>query len=181
MAPAPGDRWLLRFVWPADAAADPLAALRAHGGVPQVWRAIDGDLAYAYLPAGMSRAALDDAPDGAELRRLIRTLEVPGASHGADAPFHYVVETDVLPEHEADFDAWYDREHLPGLAAVPGTVRAARYRCDGGSPRHHACYDLASLETFGSPPWLAVRGTEWSSRVRPSFRNTRRTMFARAA
>ena len=103
-----------------------------------------------------------------------------GASAGADAPYHYVVETDVLPEREADFDAWYGQEHLPGLAAVPGTVRAARYVRAEGSPRHHACYDLASLDTFGSPPWLAVRATDWSSRVRPSFRNTRRIMFERA-
>ena len=29
----------------------------------------------------------------------------------------------------------------------------------------------------GSPEWLAVRATDWSSRVRPAFRNTRRTMF----
>ena len=27
--------------------------------------------------------------------------------------------------------------------------------------------------------WLAVRASDWSGRVRPSFRNTRRTMFKR--
>ena len=34
---------------------------------------------------------------------------------------HYVVEADVLPESEAQLNAWYTIEHLPGLAAVPGT------------------------------------------------------------
>jgi hypothetical protein len=53
---------------------------------------------------------------------------------------------DVLPGSEADFDPWYEQEHLPGLASVPGTVRA----------------------------------TPWSDRVRPTFVNTRRTMFRRA-
>jgi hypothetical protein len=184
------DLWLLKFRWPAGEAADPLAALRERAGTGagvgagasavRAWRALEGDEVYAYLPAGMPRPALVDlAPAGADLRRLTCTLDVPGASHGADAPFHYVVETDVAAGHEADFDAWYDQEHLPGLAAVHGTVRALRYLCLDASPRHHACYDLASLDTFGSAAWLAVRATDWSSRVRPSFRNTKRTMFRR--
>ena len=45
--------------------------------------------------------------------------------------FRYVVETDVAPEAEADLNDWYDHEHLAGLAAVPGTVQAWRYRCGG--------------------------------------------------
>jgi hypothetical protein len=55
------------------------------------------------------------------------------------------VESDVLPAHEDAFNAWYDHEHLPGLAAVPGTVRAARYISAAGAPRYYACLD--SLDT----------------------------------
>ncbi|WP_442595464.1 hypothetical protein ACSBPU_02980 [Parapusillimonas sp. JC17] len=116
----------------------------------------------------------------ASLLTLEATLDVPGASAGQAAPWHYVVETDVLPDAAEDFNRWYDTEHLPGLAAVPGTVRARRYVAADASPRYHAAYDLASRETFGSEPWLAVRATEWSSRVRPNFTNTRRIMFKRA-
>jgi hypothetical protein len=104
---------------------------------------------------------------------------LPGASAGAPAPFHYVVETDVLPGFDDDLNAWYQQEHLPGLAAVPGTVCAARYLNPAGWPRYRACYDLATLDAFNSPPWLAVRATAWSSRVRPAFCNTQRTMFRR--
>jgi hypothetical protein len=103
----------------------------------------------------------------------------PGASSGAASAYHYVVESDVLPAHEDGFNAWYDHEHLPGLAAVPGTVRAARYISAAGAPRYYACLD--SLDTLGSAAWLAVRATTWSSRVRPGFCNTRRTMFSRAS
>ena len=62
-----------------------------------------------------------------------------------------------------------------GLAACPGTVRARRFRNPEGSPRYHSCYDLTRTETLGSPPWLAVRHTTWSDRVRPHFRNVKRT------
>jgi len=111
--------------------------------------------------------------------KLLPVFDVPGASRGEAAPFHYVVEMDVVPEHEADLNAWYDEEHMPGLAACPGSVRARRFRNPEGSPRYHSCYDLARTDTLGSPPWLAVRYTKWSDRVRPHFRNAKRTMFKR--
>lgn len=136
----------------------------------QCWRALDGGLVYCYRPA-------TDAPPGAGWQRLACVQSIAGASHGQAAGYHYVVETDVLPDREADLNAWYAQEHLPGLAAVPGTVRATRYVDLQGSPRYYACYDLVAPQALESAAWLAVRATDWSSRVRPAFRNTRRTMF----
>lgn len=144
----------------------------------RVYRGIEGVDVHAYLGEHPG-AHLSCRLLGALPVRLRPVQRIEGASHGADAPYHYVVATDVAPEHDAELNDWYEREHLPGLASVPGTVLARRYVCDGSGPRYHACYDLASLATFNSPPWLAVRGTAWSSRVRPHFRNTRRLMFRR--
>ena len=112
--------------------------------------------------------------------RIEGVTSLAGASAGEPAPYHYVVETDIAPEHEAELNAWYEREHLPGLAAVPGTVRATRWRRSAGSPLYLACYDIVSPDSLQRPEWLAVRHTKWGSRVRPTFRNRRRTMFRRA-
>lgn len=153
-----------------------LAGLRV-----SAFAALEAEETYVYVHGTEAlpeiRARLAGLVPGAHARLLHRTLDLAGASAGEDAPWHYIVETDVLPEADADLNAWYDQEHLPGLASVPGTVRAQRYECRDESPRYLACYDLHTQETFGSPPWLAVRASDWSSRVRPSFRNTRRTMF----
>jgi hypothetical protein len=111
--------------------------------------------------------------------RLSPLFDAPGGSRDDTPQFHYVVETDVTEANDADLNAWYDTEHMPGLAACPGVVRARRFRNPDGSPRYHACYDLVSKEALGSKAWLAVRHTAWSDRVRPHFRNTRRTMFRR--
>lgn len=116
-----------------------------------------------------------------EALRFAGLQDVRGAAHGAPAVFHYVVETDVAPQAEGDLNDWYNVEHLPGLAAVPGTVRARRLLNLDGAPRYHSCYELVSAETLESAPWLAVRHTPWSDRVRPNFRNTKRTMFKRVA
>ena len=164
-------------------------------GTLDVLHAEEAELTYAYLrlavdagaeSANLSTAAQRDALLRAcaalcpqpELVGLQCTLDLPGHSAGNHAEWHYIVETDVRPQAEDDFNAWYNTEHMPGLAAVPGTARTWRY-LGTGAPRHYAAYDLAAREAFGSEPWLAVRGTDWSSRVRPNFYNTRRTMFRR--
>jgi hypothetical protein len=149
---------------------------------------------YAYLfsrePGAVTGAVLARVAESARGVPIFKGLQIsavrlqpifdsPGASPGESAPFHYIVETDVVPEHEADLNAWYDTEHMPGLAACPGSVRARRFRNPDGSPRYHACYDLVRRETLASEPWLAMRHTAWSDRVRPHFRNTKRTMFRR--
>jgi hypothetical protein len=107
-------------------------------------------------------------------------MDRPGASTGEPAPFHYVVEAGVDAEHEREFNAWYDAEHLPGLAAVAGCVRARRLRVletPDGRSIYLACYDLVSPSTLTSEAWLSVRRTPWSDRVRPTFRDTKRTVF----
>src|SRR5213075_441032 len=74
-------------------------------------------------------------------------MDLRGASAGEPAPFHYVVEAGVDAEHECEFNAWYDAEHLPGLAAVAGCVRARRLRIletPDGRSIYLACYDLVS-------------------------------------
>ena len=109
--------------------------------------------------------------------RLTRVADMPGASSGERAPFHYIVETDTAEGWMDEIVRWYDTEHMPGLAAVPGCVRAQRFINHDGGPRSLACYDLVTTETLGCPPWLAIRYTAWSDRVRPNFRNTKRTMF----
>jgi hypothetical protein len=135
----------------------------------------------AVLSRAAEQAANLPSLEGAKIAsaKLLPVFDRPGASRTVAAQFHYVVEMDVVPEHEGDLNAWYDKEHMPGLAACPGTVRARRFRNPDGSPRYHACYDLTRTETLASAPWLAVRQTAWSDRVRPHFRNTRRTMFKR--
>jgi hypothetical protein len=143
------------------------------GAIVTWWRAVEGKQWRGYCTTG---------PEGlpAPWTELIPVLDLAGASHGQTAAYHYVVETDVPDHGLADFNAWYETEHLPGLARVPGTIRARRYLRKTGHPRSLACYDLVSPAAMERAEWLAVRYTEWSSRVRPLFFNTRRVLYARA-
>lgn len=78
----------------------------------------------------------------------------------------------VAPEHEHEFNEWYDTEHIPALGAVPGTLCARRYRGSGGATqRYLALYYLASVEIPNSKAWKAAANTPWTERMRPHFRN----------
>jgi hypothetical protein len=109
--------------------------------------------------------------------RLECVFDIPGHSRAEAPAFHYVVEMDPDAGWMPEISRWYDTEHMPGLAAVPGCIRAMRLINHDHGPLSLACYDLVTRETLGSPPWLAVRGTAWSDITRPHFTNTKRTMF----
>jgi len=77
----------------------------------------------------------------------------------------------VNPEHEAEFNEWYDHEHIPGLAAVPGTLCARRFRDAKGTHRYLALYHLTSPDVASSQAWKDAAGTPWTERLRPHFRD----------
>jgi len=136
-----------------------------------LWHTADGQQWRAYIDGHLGTS------DHATEIQLLKALQ--GASHGAQGPYHYIVETDIAEASEEEFNAWYDTEHLPGLALVPGTISARRYRRLSGAPRYIACYELLSPAVMQSDAWLAVRHTAWSSRIRPLFENTVRQLFIR--
>ena len=93
------------------------------------------------------------------------------------------VWTDVEPAAEADFNEWYDREHLAERAANAGFLNARRYQSAQAEPRYFAAYDTRSLAVLGSPAYLKALAnqTAWSRRVLPRMRNTTRMIAALAA
>jgi hypothetical protein len=141
--------------------------------------------AYAYMPLAEPQALAREAvlglaaglPIGTNISRLQQVFEAPGQSSAQTPLHHYVVETDPAAGWFEEISQWYDQEHMPGLALVPGCTLAQRFLNLDAGPLSHACYGLLSEDVLGCPPWLAVRATDWSSRCRPHFTNTRRTML----
>jgi hypothetical protein len=113
----------------------------------------------------------------AKVSRLQKVMQRQGVSHDQKPTVHYVVETDPEAGWQDEIFRWYDQEHMPGLASVPGTVLAQRFLNLDHSPLSFACYDLTAPAVLGSEAWLAVRGTAWSDVCRPHFTNTLRTLF----
>lgn len=67
-------------------------------------------------------------------------------------------EMTPAPEWEAEFNDWYDTEHIPLRMAVPGFKGAQRYRGVGDTPGYLAVYDMNRPEVLKSPEYAVVKG-----------------------
>jgi hypothetical protein len=74
---------------------------------------------------------------------------------------------------ETAFNAWYDTEHIPALARVPGVLCARRFRTGYSSgPQYVALYHLASPEVVTGSEWKqASESTPMPEHIRPQIRD----------
>jgi hypothetical protein len=80
---------------------------------------------------------------------------------------------DVDSADEADFNRWYDREHLIERVAIEGFLEARRYVAHQGSPKYLCLYSTAAFDVLSSPTYRTVLAnpTDWSKKILPRFKN----------
>ena len=92
---------------------------------------------------------------------------------------------DLPASYEAEFHDWYDTEHLPERAAVPGLGPISRWeRATGGLPRFLALYPAASLSALDTGPYRALKArgdTPWTARLKAVFDRTVRATATETA
>jgi len=82
-----------------------------------------------------------------------------------------LIAMNPAPEAESEFNEWYNTEHLPALAGVPGVLCARRYQGTGATQRYAAIYHFANPDVPNSAAWKTAGGTPWTERMRPHFRD----------
>jgi hypothetical protein len=80
---------------------------------------------------------------------------------------------DIDPADEADFNRWYDREHLRERVAIDGFLEARRYVAHEASPKYLCLYSTATFEVLDSAAYRAklAHPTEWSRTTMARFKN----------
>jgi hypothetical protein len=80
---------------------------------------------------------------------------------------------DIDPSDEAEFNRWYDREHLEERVAIDGFLEARRYVAHEGSPKYLCLYSTATFEVLDSPAYRAklANPTDWSKKTMARFKN----------
>ncbi|KAI0319756.1 hypothetical protein OF83DRAFT_1162783 [Amylostereum chailletii] len=114
------------------------------------------------------------------------TLYDPKKSAG----FMVLVEADLKPEHEADFNRWYDEEHIPLLAKAPGWVRSRRFvikddSCIGAEgakrtekPLKYLTVHEWTVQDFpDSPGYKHATNTPWRTEVMENVTKKARRVF----
>jgi hypothetical protein len=84
-----------------------------------------------------------------------------------------VTFTEVAPEDEAEFNEWYDREHVDERVFMPGFKRARRYVAADGATnvKYFATYETETVRDLCAPEYMKVLGDQspWSKKVMGKF------------
>lgn len=91
---------------------------------------------------------------------------------------------DVAEAAIADHDDWHTQEHLAERLSIPGFLRGTRWVHDDsgqrGAPRYFVVYEVESLATLTSGPYLERLNhpSAWTQRVMPHYRGMSRGFCA---
>jgi hypothetical protein len=80
---------------------------------------------------------------------------------------------DIDPADEADFNRWYDREHLAERVAIDGFLEARRYIADEAAPKYLSLYSTETFDVLDSPAYRTALAnqTDWSKANIARFKN----------
>ena len=85
---------------------------------------------------------------------------------------------DADPAEEADFNRWYDREHIIERTGIPGFLESRRYLAVDGAPKYVNFYTTDTIAALDSAPYRARldNPTPWSAHHSPRFKNYTRVV-----
>lgn len=80
---------------------------------------------------------------------------------------------DIDAADEADFNRWYDQEHLKERVEIAGFIEARRYRARSGSPKYLCLYSTRAIEVLDSAAYRErlTNPTPWSRKTTARFKN----------
>jgi hypothetical protein len=80
--------------------------------------------------------------------------------------------------HEAEFNRWYDREHLEERVAIPGFLEARRFVAQEGSPKYLSLYSTETFDVLDSPAYRTALAnqTAWSKANIANFKDMIRSV-----
>jgi hypothetical protein len=91
-----------------------------------------------------------------------------------------LVQMDIPPGFEDEFNKWYDSEHIPMLMQISGWMAAVRYiLIMGDAPKYMTTYELEGPGALDMPEHEMTHRTEWYRRVKPHFENFSSLLYER--
>ena len=93
---------------------------------------------------------------GSNLTRIVGEQIFPDGietPERAMAPVLQIGRMSVPSEIDAEWNAWYNGEYIPGYRKVPGVIYARRYRVHEGASKYTTVYEFASTAVPESAEW----------------------------
>ena len=90
-----------------------------------------------------------------------------------------IVVVDVDPEHEDEFNHWYDEEHIPEKRATPGFRSARRYSSHDVPGRYLAVYEVDDADVVTSAEYMTQTMSARAQAVMATWHLVDRSVWTR--
>lgn len=88
-----------------------------------------------------------------------------------------IVQVDIDPEREDEFNRWYDEEHVPEKQATPGFYSARRFKHFTAPHRYLAIYEVENGDLVTNPEYMTQQQSEWSTSIMQAWRDWDRNVW----
>jgi hypothetical protein len=99
---------------------------------------------------------------GRNMTRIVGEQIFPDTVENPDrgmAPALQIGRMSVPESADAEWNAWYNGEYIPGYRKVPGVIYARRYRVVEGEVRYTTVYEFADEKVSETDAWNHQRAT----------------------
>ena len=79
------------------------------------------------------------------------------------APVLQIGRMDIPPEHEDEWNDWYNNIYTTNYEKVPGCTRARRWKAVRGETKYAVVYELENDKVSESPEWLTQQNIDPSN------------------
>ncbi len=88
-----------------------------------------------------------------------------------------IVQVDIDPAREDEFNRWYDEEHVPDKLLSPGFYSARRFTHFSHPHRYLAIYEVEDGDTVTNAAYMSQPQTEWSASIMQAWREWDRNVW----
>lgn len=88
-----------------------------------------------------------------------------------------IVEVQIDPADDEEFNRWYDEEHVPEKLRSPGFLSARRFRAHDDETKYLVIYELDSPEAATSPEYMSQQVSDWTRSVMSRWKSWRRGVW----
>jgi hypothetical protein len=88
-----------------------------------------------------------------------------------------VVQVEIDPVDEEEFNRWYEEEHIPEKLAEPGFISVRRFKASDGDCKYLVIYELEEVGAATKPAYMRKPPTEWGKSIMARWKDWSRGVW----
>jgi hypothetical protein len=88
-----------------------------------------------------------------------------------------MVQVEIDPADDEEFNKWYDEEHVPEKLRTPGFISARRFRSAEVNTKYLVIYELENPDAATTPAYMRQEPSEWTKSIMTRWKDWNRSVW----